>query len=82
MANQVKAPLAPPVALAVGFCTPAPCDDVSGSHRKPDFTLAMDGAAWAKPYLNQADLMETVNSGEVKMTQGDQAGAVTRNRPW
>jgi alkyl sulfatase BDS1-like metallo-beta-lactamase superfamily hydrolase len=47
-------------------------DDLSGYYRKPDFTLSMDGAAWAKLYLNQADLAQTVNSTEVKITQGDQ----------
>jgi alkyl sulfatase BDS1-like metallo-beta-lactamase superfamily hydrolase len=48
-------------------------DDVSGYYRKPDFTLAMDGATWAKLYLNQADLVQTVNAAEVKIMQGDQA---------
>jgi alkyl sulfatase BDS1-like metallo-beta-lactamase superfamily hydrolase len=47
-------------------------DDPSQYYRKSDFTLAMDGPAWAKLYLNQTDLAQSVSGGEVRITQGDQ----------
>jgi alkyl sulfatase BDS1-like metallo-beta-lactamase superfamily hydrolase len=50
-------------------------DDLAKYYRKPNFTLAMDGTAWAKLYLNQTDLAQSLNSAEVKITQGDQSGA-------
>lgn len=49
-------------------------DDLTKHYRQPDFTLLMDGAVWAKFYLNQTDLAQSLSSAEVKITQGDQSG--------
>lgn len=46
-------------------------DDLVKYYRKPNFTLVMDAAAWAKLYLNQTDLAQSLRSAEVKITQGD-----------
>jgi alkyl sulfatase BDS1-like metallo-beta-lactamase superfamily hydrolase len=43
--------------------------------RKADVRLAMDGATWAKLYLNQADLKSLVDSGAAKVTSGTLAEA-------
>ena len=41
--------------------------------RKSDITLTMDGATWAKFYLNQTDLTKAISAGEAKVTQGGAA---------
>lgn len=44
-------------------------------NRKADVGLAMDGATWAKLYLNATDLKSEAASGAVKVTTGDVASA-------
>lgn len=44
--------------------------DPDKHERKADVALAMDGATWAKLYLNQADLKSLVESGAARVTSG------------
>jgi alkyl sulfatase BDS1-like metallo-beta-lactamase superfamily hydrolase len=45
--------------------------------RQPDITLAMDGATWAKLYLNRTSLAEAINSGGVKVITGESSQAIS-----
>jgi alkyl sulfatase BDS1-like metallo-beta-lactamase superfamily hydrolase len=51
-------------------------DDVAKYLRPSDIDVAMDGATWAKLYLNQVDLKEAVARSEVKITKGDAQSVV------
>jgi alkyl sulfatase BDS1-like metallo-beta-lactamase superfamily hydrolase len=45
--------------------------DLAKYNHKPDVTLSMEGAAWAKLYLNEIDLRQALKSGEVRISNGD-----------
>jgi alkyl sulfatase BDS1-like metallo-beta-lactamase superfamily hydrolase len=51
-------------------------EDISKHYRQPDIALTMDGATWARLYLNQSNLSDELKSGKAKVTKGDLGDAV------
>jgi alkyl sulfatase BDS1-like metallo-beta-lactamase superfamily hydrolase len=51
-------------------------DNVSKHYQQPDIELKMNGATWARLYLNQSNLTDELKSGNVKVTKGDASEAV------
>ncbi len=47
--------------------------DFATYYRKPELTVALDGATFAKLYLNTIDLAGAVRSSGAKVTEGDPA---------
>ena len=46
-------------------------DDTSKHYRQPDIALTMDGATWARLYLNKSGLSDEIKAGKVTVTKGD-----------
>jgi len=45
--------------------------DPSMHYRQPDVAMTLSGESWAKLYLDQSNLAQLVDAGEVKLTKGD-----------
>jgi alkyl sulfatase BDS1-like metallo-beta-lactamase superfamily hydrolase len=51
-------------------------EDISTHYQQPDLELTMNGATWARLYLNQSNLSDELESGNAKMAKGDASEAV------
>ena len=51
-------------------------EDVAAHYQQPDLELTMNGATWARLYLNESSLADELEAGNVKMAKGDASEAV------